>query len=125
MISPLTHIRTDLIAANYCTPSQEHSPQHRRFKDKRIPAHITYAYQKGATIAKNDDFYQMPEAGSKNIDLLFLIANAPVKTVSFPEGGSESYAGLAEAMELATNELSKLFPAFFVEEFEPSEACIT
>ena len=98
---------------------QEHPPQHRRFEDKRIPAHITYAYQKGATIVKNDDFYKLPETGSKKIDLLFLIANAPVKTASFPEDGSESYVGLAEAMELAMNELSEHFPAFFVEETEP------
>ena len=102
---------------------QEHPPQHRRFEDKRIPAHITYAYQKGATIVKNDDFYQLPENETKNIDLLFLIANAPVKTASFPDAGSESYVGLAEAMELAMNELLELFPAFFVEETEPSKEC--
>ena len=61
----------------------------------------------------------MPEDGPpKKIDLLFLIANAPVKTAAFPEAGSESYVGLAEAMELATNELSEYFPAFFVEEEE-------
>ena len=41
-----------------------------------------------------------------------MIANAPVKTASFPVGGSESYVGLAEAMELAMNELLELFPAF-------------
>ena len=107
-----------MLGANCYIPSQEHPPPHRRFKDKRIPAHITYAFQKDATIVKNDDFYELPEDGPKKIDLLFLIANAPVKTAAFPEAGSESYVGLAEAMELATNELSEHFPAFFVEEEE-------
>ena len=105
---------------------QGQPPQHNRFDDpnisahKQIPAHITYAYQQGATIVKNDDFYELPEDGPKKIDLLFLIANAPVKTASFPVGGSESYVGLAKAMELAMNELSEHFPAFFVEETDPS-----
>ena len=107
--------------SNYYLPTQERPPPHRRFNDKRIPAHITYAYKKAATIAKNDDFYKLPETGSKQIDVLFLIANAPVKTASFPVAGSESYVGLAEAMELAMNELLELFPAFFVEEAEPSK----
>ena len=56
---------------------------------------------------------------TKTIDLLFVIANAPVKTASFPEAGPESYVGLAEAMELAVNELSEHFPTFFVAEPGP------
>lgn len=94
---------------------QEHPPQHHRFKDKRIPAHVTYAYKQGATIAKNDDFYTLPETGPKQVDILFLIANAPVKTGALPDAGSEPYAGLANAMEIATRELYETFPAFFVE----------
>ena len=106
-------------------PTQGNPPQHQRFKNKKIPAHITYAYKHGATIVKNDDFYPLPQAGSKKVDLLFLIANAPVKTASLPDAGSESYVGLASAMELAVYELSENFPAFFVEEAKPSDQCET
>ena len=74
---------------------------------------MTYAYIQDATIVRNDEFYEMPEGVNKKIDLLFLMANAPVTTVSLPGSGSESYVGLAKAMELATKELSEKFPAFF------------
>ena len=94
---------------------QDYPPQHQRFHGKKIPAHITYAYKKGATIAKNDDFYTLPNGQSKKIDVLFLIASAPVATGSMPDAGSESYVGLSIAMELAMNELSEKFPAFFGE----------
>ena len=98
---------------------QDHPPQHRRFDDpdipshKQIPAHITYAYKQGATIARNDQFYAWPEGGAKQVDLLFLIASAPVSTVSLPVSGSESYVGAAEGMERAVEALSKKFPSFF------------
>ena len=95
---------------------QDKPPQHHRFKDNRIPTHVTYAYKRGATIVKNDNFYEMPEGANKTIDLLFLMANAPVSTLSLPPSGSASYVGLAKAMELATKELSEKFPAFFGEE---------
>merc|ERR1712224_767758 len=68
-------------------------PDHHRFKDERIPAHVTYAYKRGATIVRNDDFYEMSEGSNKTIDLLFLMANAPVSTLSLPESGSQSYVG--------------------------------
>ena len=96
-------------------PVQDYPPQHQRFDDEKIPSHITYAYKKGATIAKNDDFYPLPKNQTRQVDVLFVIASAPVKTGSLPEAGSESYVGLAIAMELAMNELSDKFPAFFVE----------
>ena len=102
---------------------QGHPPQHQRLQNEAIPAHITYAYKTGVTIAKNDDFYHIPNNKSKTVDLLFVIANAPVKTVSVPEGGSGSYVGFAKAMELAMNELSEKFPAFFEQETEPSKRC--
>ena len=90
---------------------QDYPPQHRRFHGKKIPAHITYAYKKGATIAENKDFYTLPESQKKRtVGILFLIANAPVSTASIPEHGSLSNAGLALAMELAMHELSKKFP---------------
>ena len=95
---------------------QDNPPQHHRFNDSRIPTHVTYAYKQGATIVRNDDFYEMPEGATKTIDLLFLMANAPVSTLSLPESGSESYIGLAKVMELATKELSEKFPAFFGED---------
>merc|ERR1712032_1218127 len=57
-------------------------PQHHRFDDPRIPAHITYAYQEGATIVENEAFYTLPKGRPKTIDLLFLNANAPLKTAS-------------------------------------------
>ena len=68
---------------------QDNPPQHHRFENTRIPRHVTYAYARNATIARNDDFYEMPEGKTKTIDLLFLIANAPVPTQSIPESGSE------------------------------------
>ena len=58
----------------------------------------------------------MPSSGPKEVDLLFVIANAPVSTVSLPNSGSESYVGLATAMELAMYELFNIYPAFFAQE---------
>ena len=104
---------TLLTNQTFCSPVQDYPPQHRRFHGKKIPAHITYAYKKGATIAKNDDFYTLPNGQTKKVDILFLIASAPVATGSLPDAGSESYVGLAIAMELAMNELAEKFPAFF------------
>ena len=120
--SPLTLTLTTSFGANY-PPMQGYPPQHRRFEDKKIPNHITYAFKKDATIVRNDDFYQLPKGKTKNVDLLFVIAHAPVKTASLPEAGSGPYVGLANAMELAVNELSKKFPAFFVEERQLSNWC--
>ena len=40
-----------------------------------------------------------------------------------PDAGSESYVGLAIAMELAMNELSEKFPAFFGGKTRPSTGC--
>ena len=107
----------------FVSPVQDKPPQQHRFKDKRIPRHITYAYKRAAKIAKNEDFYHLPEGTTKTIDLLFVIANAPVGTVCLPKHGSEAYVGLATAMELAMDEISKEFPAFFVGEAEPSVQC--
>ena len=98
---------------------QDYPPHHRRFHGKKVPAHITYAYKKGVTIAKNEDFYTLPNGQTKKVDILFLIASAPVATGSLPVAGSESYVGLAIAMELAMNELSEKFPAFFGERTRP------
>ena len=64
---------------------------------------------------RNDEFYEMPEGANKTIDLLFLMANAPVSTLSLPGAGSAPYVGLATAMKLATDELSRRFPGFFGE----------
>ena len=99
---------------------QGHPPEHRHFQNKKIPAHITYAYKRGVPIIKNDDFYELPSDKTKNIDLLFLIASAPVATAAVPESGSGSYVCLALAMELAMNELAEKFPGFFPEEAKPS-----
>ena len=99
---------------------QDYPPQHRHFDGEKIPAHITYAYKEGATIAENDDFYKLPSGQTKTVDLLFVIASAPVATGSLPEAGSESYVGLAVAMELAMNELAEKFPDFFLKGTRPS-----
>ena len=98
-----------------CVCVQGYSPQHHRFNASGVPGHITYAYKKSATIAENNDFYPLPQNQTRKVDVLFLIASAPVKTGSLPEAGSEAYVGLAIAMELAMNELSEKFPAFFGE----------
>ena len=92
---------------------QGHPPQQRHFNDKRIPSHITFAHKERVQIARNDDFYQLPNGTNKTVDLLFLIASAPVPTAALPEGGSESYAGLSIGMQLAMEELSDTFPRFF------------
>ena len=97
---------------------QNNPPQHHRFNDSRIPAHVTWAYIPDARIVRNDEFYEMPEGVNKTIDLLFLMANAPVSTLSLPGSGSEAYAGLANAMKLATEELVRRFPVFFGESTE-------
>ena len=95
---------------------QGHPPQQHHFKDQTIPAHITFAYKERVRIARNDDFYQLPNGTTKTVDLLFLIASAPVPTAALPEGGSESYAGLSIGMQLAMEELSDTFPRFFGQE---------
>ena len=48
------------------------------------------------------------------------MANAPVKTASMPAAGAESYVGIAVAMELAMEELSRKFPSFFPNKTEQS-----
>ena len=88
-------------------------PQQRHFQDTTIPSHITYAFKKDVKIAKNDDFYQLPNGKTKSLDVLFLIANAPVSTAALPEGGSESYVGLSIGMQLAMQDLSESYPLFF------------
>ena len=110
-------------AQSFVPLMQDYPPQHQRFEDKKIPSHITWAYKQGATIAENDDFYPLPKHETRKVDILFLIASAPVKTGSFPEAGSESYAGLAIAMELAMNELAQKFPTFFVKGARDSNRC--
>ena len=101
---------------------QGQPPPHQRLDNKQIPAHITYAYKRGAKILKNDDFYPFPESGTKEVDLLFIMANAPLQTISLPNLGSESYVGLATAMELTVYELSEKFPEFFQEEEQQCDA---
>ena len=62
----------------------------------------------------NDDFYTLPKNNSRKVDLLFLIANAPVETTSLPVTGSESYIGTAVTMEFAMRKLlSEKFQSFF------------
>ena len=91
-------------------------PAHNRFDDPRVPKHITYAYKERAVIRENKDFYTLPKGETdKTIDILFLIANAPVSTVSLPITGSQPYVGMAVAMQHATEALSKKFPSFFAE----------
>ena len=62
----------------------------------------------------------LPEGKTKQVDVLFVIAHAPIATMAFPDGGSEPYVGLAIAMELAMNELSEKFPVFFGGKTQPS-----
>ena len=73
---------------------------------------MTWAYKQNATIAENKRFYTLTEGGTKTLDLLFLIANAPVATLSLPEAGSQSYVGMALDMELAMESLLDMFPGF-------------
>ena len=95
---------------------QGNPPQHHRFEDPKIPSHITYAFQENAVISENKAFYTMPKDNRKTVDVLFVIASAPVSTLSSPVGGAQSYAGTALAMEHAMMELSDKFPEFFGEE---------
>ena len=95
---------------------QGNPPEHHRFEDPKIPSHITYAFQENAVISENKAFYTMPKDNRKTVDLLFVIASAPVSTLSSPVGGAQSYAGTALAMEHAMMELSDKFPRFFGEE---------
>ena len=100
---------------------QENPPQQHRFSEPTIPAHVTYAFKKGATIVENKQFYRLPKGFKSQIqkvDILFLIANAPVATASLPERGSQSYVGLATEMELAMQTLVEKFPIFFGEQGE-------
>ena len=105
------------------TYMQGHPPQQQHFQDKRIPAHVTFAHKEGVRIARNDDFYELKNGTTKTVDLLFLIASAPVATGALPEAGSEPYAGLAIAMQLAMEELSREFPPFFDQETKTPNRC--
>ena len=92
--------------------------QRHRFNDSHIPAHVTWAHIHDARIVRNDEFYEMPRGANKTIDLLLLMANAPVPTLLLrllPGSGSEAYTGPANAMKLATEELVIRFPGFFGE----------
>ena len=51
------------------------------------------------------------------------MSNAPVSTASFPDAGSEAYVGLANAMELAMDELSTIFPEMLQGETKSSNRC--
>ena len=106
-----------------CSSIQGHPPEHHGFKDKRVPAHITYAYKEGATIVKNDDFYKLPDNETHTIDLLFLISNTPVSTTPFPDTGSKAYVGLVNVMELSVDELSSIFPEMLRGETKSSNRC--
>ena len=92
--------------------AQGYPPEQHRFPNPKIPNHVTWAYKRNATIAENKRFYTLPEGRTKNIDLLFLMANAPVATLSMPEAGSQSYVGMAMDMELAVEALLDMFPRF-------------
>ena len=95
------------------TDTQGAPPQHHRFKNMKIPRQVTYAYKENVSIIENDAFYTIPKDGSKTIDLLFVMANAPVKTASLPSAGAESYVGTTLAMKLVMEELSTNFSSFF------------
>ena len=73
---------------------------------------MTWAYKRNATIAENKRFYTLPGGRTKTIDVMFLMANAPVATLSMPETGSQSYVGMAVDMELAMESLLDMFPGF-------------
>ena len=92
--------------------AQGYPPQQHRFPNPKIPNHVTWAYKRNVTIAENKQFYTLSDGGSKNIDVLFLMANAPVATLSMPEAGSQAYAGMARDMELAMGSLLGMFPSF-------------
>ena len=100
------------------TRVQDNPPRQRRFDNdkipshKKIPNHVTWAYKKDVTIAENNQFYIVPPGNTKKVDLLFLIANAPVATGSMPESGSQSYVGTGVNMELAMEALLDMFPSF-------------
>jgi len=87
-------------------------PQQYRFEDPYVPKHITYAYKKSAKIVQNDEFYNLDGQDSE-IDVLFLILNAPLATFAHPKEGSIGHVGVAGGMEAAVNALQKLFPSFF------------
>ena len=88
-------------------------PQQYRFEDPYVPKHITYAYKKSAKIIRNDDFYYLKDGQDSEIDVLFLILNAPVPTFAHPKEGSLAHVGVAAGMEQAINALQNQFPSFF------------
>ena len=98
------------------TDTQGAPPQHHRFKNMKIPRHVTYAYKENVSIIENDAFYTIPKDGPKTIDLLFVMANAPVKTLGLAAAGGECYVGTTVSMRLAMEELSNKFPSFFPQE---------
>ena len=109
-VTTVTHLFSPCICHTVCV--QGYPPQQHRFPNPKIPNHVTWAYKRNATISENKQFYTLPEGRTKNIDLLFLMANAPVATLSMPETGSQSYAGMARDMELAVGSLLDMFPHF-------------
>ena len=95
-------------------PRQDEPPHQNRFDDADdVPGHITYAYIKGARIARNDQFYHLKPGQKLEIDVLFLIMNAAARTGSLPIAGSQDYVGLSADTEVAINALANKFPSFF------------
>merc|ERR1719182_284479 len=88
-------------------------PQQYRFEDPYVPKHITYAYKKSAKIIRNDEFYALKDGQESEMDVLFLILNAPLATFAHPKEASIGHVGVAGGMEAAVNALQKLFPSFF------------
>merc|ERR1712032_842501 len=84
-----------------------------RFDDDYVPKHITYAYKKSAKIIRNDEFYVLKEGQDSEIDVLFLILNAPLATFAHAHEGSLGHAGAAAGMEQAIKALQTKFPSFF------------
>ena len=83
-----------IVVLSQSPETQGAPPQHHRFNNTEIPRHVTYAYKTNVPIIENDEFYTIPEEGSKTIDLLFVMANAPVKTASLPSDGVQSCVGI-------------------------------
>ena len=88
-------------------------PQQYRFEDPYVPKHITYAYKKSAKIIRNDDFYYLKDGQHSEIDVLFLILNAPLTTFAHAQDGSLGHVGAAAGMEQAIYALQNQFPSFF------------
>merc|ERR1712032_1677093 len=81
------------------------------FEDPYVPKHITYAYKKSAKIIPNDEFYNL-DGHDSEIDVLFVILNAPLARSLTPRKGPSDMWARRLAWSKPSRRCKSSFPVF-------------